>query len=87
MQDQENRAAVPASLSSNAEGGRAVRRRRARWAAVWLIQDLQGYPKGDCGGQLAGGGDLHSGVFKPYAKVSTTVLVFTTTGRGCTDDV
>ena len=43
-----------------AEGGRTVRRHRARRGAVRLLQGPQGYPQGDRGGQPAGGGDLHA---------------------------
>ena len=88
VQDQENRAAVSGPLSADAEGGRP--------GAV-IVPDgvLFGSSKAhrDIRRELVENHRLEavismpSGVFKPYAGVSTAVLVFTKTGHGGTDQV
>jgi type I restriction enzyme M protein len=63
---------------------------RARWRAVRLQQGAQGvapHPGGRPDYFLEGVVSLPSGVFRPYAGVSTAILFFTKTGRGGTDFV
>ena len=88
-QDQEDRTALPRPLPAPAEARRTRRRHRARRRAVRLVQRAQGR----CASILVEEQKLDAvitlpgGVFKPYAGVSTAILLFTKTNSGGTDHV
>ena len=91
VQDQERRSCCSWRLFLRMlkVGGRCAVHRAGRCAVSARPRLHKAYPQGAGGGQPSGGSDLdaQSGVFKPYAGVSTAVLVFTKTGHGGTDNV
>ena len=88
-QDQEDRAAVPGAVPEAAEAGRPCGGHRARRRAVRIVQGAQG-PAPHPGRRPEArrrSSSCRRGVFKPYAGVSTAILLFTKTNSGGTDHV
>ena len=88
-QDEEDRTALSRAVPASAPDRRPRRRHRARWRALRLVHRPQGAAQDAGRRPEARRHPLHavSGVFKPYAGVSTAVLLFTKTNSGGTDDV
>ena len=88
-QDQEDRAAVPRAVPAAAQARRTRGGDRARRRAVRLEQGAQGAAPDAGRGPEARRRrvKLPGGVFKPYAGVSTAILLFTKTNSGGTDHV
>ncbi len=87
-EDEEDRAALPRSLPARAQARRTRRRYRARRRALRLVQRAQDARRLLVEEQkLDAVISLPGGVFKPYAGVSTAILLFTKTNSGGTDHV